>query len=71
MVKLDRSIHIRSLSSISCRILYHSTHDKILKQKCGTGGTIKNGVVETQGDHRDLLLSLLQDKGWNVKKAGG
>ena len=44
---------------------------KTLKQKCGTGGTIKNEVIEIQGDHRELLLGLLQKKGWNVKKAGG
>jgi len=44
---------------------------KTLKQKCGTGGTIKNGIIEIQGDHRELLLQELQNKGWTVKKAGG
>jgi translation initiation factor 1 len=42
-----------------------------LKRRCGTGGTIKDGAIEIQGDHRELLVEQLKRLGHTVKLAGG
>ncbi len=43
---------------------------KQLKAACGSGGTVKDGVIEVQGDHIDRIVALLNAQGYKAKRAG-
>lgn len=44
---------------------------KLLKTRLGTGGTLKDDEIEIQGDHRDAIVAVLKELGYQAKRAGG
>ena len=42
-----------------------------LKRRCGTGGSVKDGIIIIQGDHRSTLIAELTNRGYTAKLAGG
>jgi len=41
-----------------------------LKKRCGSGGTVRAGVIEIQGEHRDTLVAALLQRGYSAKRSG-
>jgi len=64
----------KCVSVISGVLLEHEKLKELatkLKKRCGTGGTVKDGVIEIQGDHREVLVAELVKLGFTAKLAGG
>jgi len=59
------------IKGLSLDVLALSQLSKRLKTACGSGGTVKDGVIEIQGDHCERVIEYLKKQGWVVKRAGG
>ena len=44
---------------------------RTLKQQCGSGGTVRDGVIEIQGEHRDAVVAMLAKLGIEARRSGG
>jgi translation initiation factor 1 len=62
---------VTTVSGITVRPAVLEEIASALKQKCGAGGAVKDGVIEIQGDHREKVKVELEARGYTVKFAGG
>jgi translation initiation factor 1 len=62
---------VTTISGLSMTDAEFKTLCTSLKKLCGTGGSIKDGIIEIQGDNRDKIKLVLEKLGHNVKLAGG
>lgn len=62
---------VTTISGIAVTDSELKTLAKALKQLCGVGGSVKDGIIEIQGDMREKLKAELEKRGFTVKLAGG
>lgn len=71
IAKVEGGKTVTVLSGVSGDDVALSTLAQQLKKLCGSGGTIKDGTIEIQGDHCDKVQAKLVDLGYKVKRVGG
>lgn len=62
---------VTTLSGVPTNIVSVDALAQELKRHCGTGGSVKDGIIIIQGDHREKIKALLEKRGFAVKLAGG
>ena len=77
IIRIQREVKGRRGKTVTTVSGFEINNDELknlatrLKRRCGTGGTVKDGVIIIQGDHRNVLLSELEKQGYTAKLAGG
>jgi translation initiation factor 1 len=77
IIRIQREVKGRKGKTVTTVFGFQLADDELrnlatqLKRRCGTGGSVKDGVIIIQGDHKEALLSELKKQGYKVKLAGG
>jgi len=77
IIRIQREVKGRKGKTVTAVAGFQINDDELkklateLKRRCGTGGSVKDGVIIIQGDHRDTLIAELKRRGFKAKIAGG
>jgi len=77
IIRIQREVKGRKGKTVTTVFAFQLADDELknlavqLKRRCGTGGSVKDGVIIIQGDHRETLITELKNRGFKAKIAGG